>query len=60
MVFPLVKIVILTVRYTARPIANALKAVITNTGMCSNFMVYVGDKAYAFEYKINEKLIAST
>jgi hypothetical protein len=41
--------VILTIRYTARPLSNVLKGVMKSSGFGHKFMIMVGNKAYNFE-----------
>lgn len=53
MVFPIMKVMVVMIKTTSKPMANFLKLALKNQGMAQNFFVWCGVKANRFEAKIN-------
>lgn len=53
MVFPIVKLLTLGLKATAKPIASVLKSILRKWGFGADFMVWCGNKAHLMECKIN-------
>lgn len=58
MVFPLIKILMVCVKATARPIASHMKSIFTLPGLSflQRYFVYIGRYAYRMETVVQNKL----